>query len=222
MPSKNDKIYLPYDDARPYIMDADVLLYDGRSLLAKSIKAIGRNAYSHAALAGWSNGDDPTSKYSRLFAYEMKLAGGGGTHLSAHAEKWPGMIDVYRVSDLHTTYDWDPTSKQQTGQPSVLDRRLAVALMKDFCRPGEYGYAHLLMSALLHAPVLRFFMSQPTDDQLEDRSRPPVCSEALAYVLRKAFTDVVINTPDHYTEPGDLARSPLLHYMFTLVAPTQE
>jgi len=221
MPDAKDRILLPYGEARGYIMDADVLLYSGRSLLSKCIKSLGRTRYSHAAMAGWSNGVTE-GEYSRLFVYEMLITGGAGTSLSAHAEKWPGTIDVYRVADIHSTFEWDPTRQVQAGIPHVLDRRKAVSLMKDFCRPGEYGWWHLWKASLLHFPILRFFSKMPADDELEDRSRPPHCSEAISYALRNSFTDVVRNTPDHYTEPGELSRSPLLHYMFTLVEPMQE
>ena len=221
MPADNERIHLPYDDVRDYILDADVLLYRGRSLISKFIQVAGRSRYSHAALAGWTNGDDPDSPYSRLMAYEMLRFGGTGTHLRSHAEKWPGKIDVYRVSDLFTTFEWDTSLNAQRGQSRVLDRRLAVAKMKDFCRTGEYGRWHLIKAAFQHTPVIRFFFKPPTDDQIEHDGMPPFCSEAIAYALRKAFADVVANTPDRFTEPGDLARSPLLHYMFTLDAPKE-
>jgi len=154
--------------------------------------------------------------------YEMLWHGAAGTKLSAHAEKWPRMVDVYRVADTHTTFSWDALVQAQQGETSVLDRRLSVALMKDFCRPGEYGKFHLWLVALLHLPVIRFFARPPTDDQIEHDGKPPFCSEAVGYALRKSFTDVVPNTPDRFTEPGDLARSPLLNYMFTLDAPEEE
>jgi len=154
-------------------------------------------------------------------AYEMLWRGGQGSTLSSHVEKWPGIIDVYRVSDVHRTFRWDAERKRQVGASYVLDRKWAVVAMRDFCRPGEYGKMHLLYTALMHLPGFRFFFQPPTDDELDDRKRPPYCSEAVSYAIRRAFTDLVKNMPDHFTSPGDLARSPLLHYMFTLVGPTR-
>jgi hypothetical protein len=167
-------------------------------------------------MAGWTNGD-PDSPYNRLMAYEMRWWGARGTKLSAHAKQWPSTIDVYRVSDTFTTYKWNPHLQIQEGTTHVFDRKAAVTAMRDFCEPGAYGKMHLVWTALTHIPIVRFCYRPPTDDELEDRSRPPYCSEAVAYAVRKAFSDIVRNTPDHFTEPGDLARSPLLHYMFTLV-----
>lgn len=216
MPIQRKRVHVPYREARRHILDADVLMYSGRSLISRIIRTIGRSRYSHAALAGWTNGD-PDGKNNRLMAYEMLWKGGCATCLSAHADKWPGKIDVYRVSDTHTTWHWDEAAGIQVGTHTVLDRKEAVTIMRDFCRPSEYGDMHLLWASFLHLPLVRFFVPVPTDDDIEARERPPFCSEAVAYALRKSFTDVVRNTPDHYTEPGDLARSPLLHYLFTLV-----
>jgi len=196
-------------------------LYRGRGLVSGLIKTAGLSVYSHAAVAGWTNGN-PASLHNRLMAYEMRMHGGQGTTLSSHVAKWPGRVDVYRVSDTHTGYVWDESLGYPLGHTRVLDRKKAVAIMRDFCRPGEFGMTHLLWVAMLHAPLIRFFCRPPTNDQLEDRSRPPYCSEAVAWALRKAFTDIVKNTPDHYTAPGDIARSPLLHYMFTLTGPPAE
>ena len=215
MPSAPDRVEIPYADAREHILDADVLLYASRGLIPDIIKIATLSQYSHVGLAGWTNGN-PVSEHARLMSYEMLVRGGQSSTLSSHAEKWPGTIDVYRVSDMHTAYSWNATLKTQIGLTAVLDRKKAVTLMRDFCRPGEYGKIHVFWTALNHLPGLRIFFRPPTNDQLEDRSRPPYCSEAVAWALRKAFTDVVRNMPDHYTSPGALARSPLLHYMFTL------
>jgi len=215
MPSAQGKIVLPYDEARKHILDGDVLLYSSRGVVSELIKIGTLSPYSHAGLAGWTNGS-PTSEHSRLMAYEMLWHGGAGSTLASHVDKWPGRIDVYRVSDTHTVFEWDALLKIQSGRTRVFDRKAAVAAMRDFCRPGEYGMMHLFWTALTRLPGVRIFKRPPTNDQLEDRSRPPYCSEAVACALRAAFTDVVKNMPDHYTAPGALARSPLLHYMFTL------
>lgn len=213
-------IAVPYVEGRSYVLDGDILMYSGKSLLSMAIQVAGLSLYSHAGMAGWTNGD-PANPYNCLMAYEMLAAGGQGTHLASHVEKYK-FVHVYRVSDTHTTYRWDRLGRVVVGETAVFDRKLAVRIMRRFCRPGEYGRLHLFWTALRYAPVLRFFFRQPTDDELEDRTHPPYCSEAVSYAIRNAFTDVVRKTPDHYTSPGALARSPLLHYMFTLVEPTKE
>lgn len=214
MPSNIGSVQIPYEKGKKHVLDADVLLYEGLGpLSAPAIQIASKSPFAHVGLAGWTNG---STKYAELMAYEMLLAGGQSTTVKSHVEKRK-RVHVYRVSDTHTTYSFDKKRGKVVPKTHVLDRKQAVYLMKQFCRPGEYGKMHLLWTAFLHLPVIRLFFRQPTDDELADRSRPPYCSEAVSYALRKAFSDVVKNTPDHYTSPGALARSPLLHYMFTLV-----
>jgi len=216
MPAADERVIHPYDEARSEIQTGDVLLYRGKSIMSRCIQTASQGPYSHVGLAGWVNG----SEYARLFAYEMHaFAGGSATHLRSHAELWPGQIDVYHVSDMHVVFKQDSQNGKLQGYPKTYNRRKAMALMAEFCEPGAYGWHHLCVNALIHLPIIRWWVRPPTDDQINDRSRPPFCSEAVAYVLKHAFTDVVLNTPDHWTKPYDLAQSPLLHYKFTLGQP---
>lgn len=214
MPSEH--IQIKYKKARKHILDGDVLLYGGSGSVSATAIQIGTTSpYSHVGMAGWTNGN-PNDPYNDLMAYEMLWSGGQGHHLSSHVDTRDG-VHVYRVSDTHTQFHWNQKRKIVVGDTKVFDRKKAVHLMREFCRPGEYGKMHLFWAALTRVPLLRILYRQPTDDELADRSRPPHCGEAVSYVLRQSFTDMVRNTPDHYTSPGALARSPLLHYMFTLV-----
>ena len=215
MPTPSQLKYIDYDTAREHIRDADVLLFRGRALISRAIKIGTRSDYSHVGLAGWSNG----SEWARLSCYEMVWSGGQGVSLRHYAETIPGQVDVYHVQDMHVEMVWDHIRKELVGTPKTLNRRMAVALMQDFCRPGTYGKWHLVYNMVTRLPVLRIFFRPPNDDQFEDGSRMPVCSEAGSNVLKRSFTDVVRQTSDMHTSPGDLARSPLLHYKFTLDTP---
>jgi hypothetical protein len=55
-----------------------------------------------------------------------------------------------------------------------------------------------------------------TDDALDGSL--PFCSQAVARAYREGWRDLVPCLADRYTEPGDLARSALLQYQFTLVS----
>lgn len=216
MPANNELNVQTYDAVRDEIQTGDVLLYRGKSLISRAIRMIGRTPYSHAGMAGWING----TEHARLFAYEMHMfAGGTATHLRAHAKLWPRQIDVYHVSDMHVEFKFLNASRTLQGYPQSYDRRAAMAQMADFCEPGVYGWSHLWWIALLNLPVVRWFAKRSTGDQLHDGEHPPFCSEAVAFAIKQSFTDVVPNTPDHFTHPADLARSPLLHYKFTLDSP---
>lgn len=216
MPSLHNTRTLPYDEAESHIKDADVLLFRGTGLAAKAIQVSGRSVYSHAAMAGWEN---PGSDYPALMCFEVReWRGGIISPLKWQADKYGGTIDVYRPSRQHWRMEYDPTTHAEIALPHNLEPRKALHVMRQFAHPGEYGWTNIFWTSFLHLPFVRWAVPQPTDDLLE-RSRPPYCSQAIAYALRQAFTDVVLHTPDCFTHPGDLDKSPLLHYMFTLGPP---
>ena len=215
MQSAPERIEIPYSEAHKHILDADVLLYTRKGVVYDIIKIGTLSKYAHAAMAGWAD-DEQGRAGKQLLAYEMVAWGPHDAPLVEQVEQHPGTIDVYRVSDTHSVYTWDEKSQLQIGRTKTLDRQRAVSIMRGFCLKGRYGMLHLFRTMLLRFPVVRVFMRQPTNDQLEDHKHPPHCSGSVAYALRHAFTDVVKHMPDDYTSPGDLARSPLLHYMFTL------
>lgn len=219
--ANKDIILLPFDEAAKYIIDGDLAFYRGSSFWARWIQGVGRSSYSHVSMLGWEDGDY-TQPFSDLMAYEMRTGGGHASIFVSHCESWSGKIDIYRISDTHVTYRWQEETHKQIGKMHILDRRYAVSLMRRFCRTGNYGWWHLATTYLVNAPVLRIFFHQPTDDEMEYGEHKPYCSEAVAFAVKKAFTDLVCNTPDSYTQPGALAASPLLHYMFTVTSPKKE
>jgi hypothetical protein len=72
-------------------------------------------------------------------------------------------------------------------------------------------------AALLHLPLVRWFVKPELDDNAIDR-RPPFCSQACAMADRQGGgVDPVKDLADRLTEPADLARSPFYQYRFTLL-----
>lgn len=213
MVTKAERVYAHYNEVRDQILDGDLLLYRGKSVISRCIQRLGRSPYSHIGMAGWTNG----GTYKRLMAHEVVFTGGRMTSLSSQVKSYSGCIDVYRLPD---TIELERRSVAGGVTPEfhTFDRAYALALMRDFCQPGKYGYWHFFRVALRHTPFLRFLFRSPTDDALESRKTAPFCSEAVCYAVRHAFIDLVQNTPDHFTEPGDVVRSPLPRYLFTLVS----
>lgn len=202
-------IILPYNVARPLIKDADLLQFSGAfSIASRGIKVAGRSRYSHSAMAGW---DD-----KHLMCFEVReWVGGRITNLSAQVRKHPNRISVYRPSRTLHTFTFDPKTGKVRTTLNDLNERGAVNTMRDFANPDEYGWLSVFASGLLHLPFVRWFTPISTED-LAESNRPPYCSGAVAYSYRKNFTDVVRETPDARTLPGDLTRSPLFTYLFTL------
>jgi hypothetical protein len=180
-----------YPEARPWIQNADLLLYRRRSLISIG----GRGEHSHAAKAAWWEDD--------LFCLEVReICGGRAVTLSSQVERFPGRIDVFEVNP--------------DGRWPSYDRAGAVRLMRRFCG-CRYGYGGVALAALLHLPLIRCFV-RPDVDDFSPSARPPFCSHACAMADRLGGkVDPVVHLADRLTEPADLARSPFYRYRFTLV-----
>ena len=180
-----------YSTARSKIRDGDLLLSrPRRGRIGRLIAKAGRSEYSHAAMAAWWNG--------RLMCLEtLQGRGGRAVLLSNLVRECPGQIDVYAVG--------------ATGEP--FDRAAAVEAMIEITgRP--YGWWSLLLVALVHLPVVRLLVRPNTDDTANGSL--PFCSQAFAKACRAGGVDPVPRLADRLTEPGDLARSALFRYRFTL------
>ena len=178
-----------YHLARSKIRDGDLLLSrPRRGRVGRLIAKAGRSEYSHAAMAAWWN--------RRLMCLEtLQGRGGRAVLLSNLVRECPGQIDVYAA----------------TGEP--FDRAAAVEAMIEITgRP--YGWWSLLLVALVHLPVVRLLVRPNTDDAANGSLL--FCSQAVARACRAGGVDPVPRLADRATEPGDLARSALFHYRFTL------
>jgi hypothetical protein len=192
-------VAIDYRDARRQIADGDVLLFRdvpvwrGGYWYSAPLKIAGRSSYTHAAMAAWS-GD-------RLLALQSTAVGSRKQAISVLVRRYQGSIDVYRV------------------RPEVsFDSDSAVCEMLKIVR-HRYGWVNLSKVALIHLCGVRW-LARVSENDVEDSSYPPFCSEAVARACRiggfGGRDDLVPNCADSYTEPGDLARSALLQYQFTL------
>lgn len=181
-----------YDRARAEIGNGDLLLFRAHSLPSRIIRAFGRSSYSHAAMAVWCR------QFDLLFCCEVReLVGARAVTLSSQVRKFPGLIDVYGVAC--ESFDRD-------GAAGVMLRKTGAG----------YGYAAIVASAVIHAPLLRFFWKPDFRDTSGGRV-PEYCSAAVANAARQGGgIDPVRNLSDTWSEPGDLARSLLWKYSFTL------
>jgi len=194
---------IPYSKARRQIRSGDLLLLRrGRNWAHRLIAAGGRTVYVHAAMAAWWNQD--------LMCLEMVWwRGGRAVCLSHQVARCPGRWDVYALR---------PVGQQQ------VDRSLAVRAMRRLTGT-PYGWKALGRVIVRHWPVLRWLLPPPTEDPpvLVAGALPPMplepmfCSQAVVWAYRLAGADPTPNLPDRLTEPGDLARSPLFRYRFTLL-----
>ncbi len=194
---------VPYSQARRRIRSGDLLLLRrGRWWPHWLIAAGGRTVYVHAAMAAWWQQD--------LMCLEMVWRRGGrAVCLSHQVRQCPGQWDVYSLR---------PVVKHK------VDRLLAVRAMRRLTGT-PYGWRALVRVIWRHLPLVRWLAPGPSDDppvvltgQLPPLPPEPMfCSQAVVWAYRLAGVDPAPNLPDRLTEPGDLARSPLFQYRFTLI-----
>ena len=189
---QDDKMPLRYEDARHRIGNGDLLLFRAHSLSSKIIQAVGRSAYSHAAMAVWCR------QFDILFCCEVReFCGARAVTLSSQVDRFSGQIDVFGV--VNESFNRD-------GAAGEMLRKTGAA----------YGYTAICCSALIHAPFLRFFF-RPNFRDSNGGWLPEYCSAAVANAARiGGKVDPVHNLNDVWSEPGDLGRSLLWNYSFTL------
>jgi len=192
MPSQRS---VPYVEAKRWINDGDLLLFR-RNWKPSSflISRVGRSEYVHAGKVAWEAGE------LRLLDV-MQFHGGRNLSLLDQVRRFPGWIDVFEVNP--------------NDQFSDYDRQAAVQWMCRF-HEVEYGWFNIVRLSLLHLAFFRLFFRADTQDAAT-RKGPPFCSQAVAEADRLGGgVDPTPNLADRLVEPGDLARSLLYRYRFTL------
>ncbi len=199
---------IPFEQARTVVQDCDVYLVRGPGLAAKGIKVMTKSPYSHAGTI--------VIRHNIPVCHEInEIMGGRTVPLERLAARHSQKVDIYRPSPTHTTVAVDPVSGDMNISEWKLDRQKIIRIMKSLARRGQYGWYNLVAYAATHLPFVKWLVEYSMDDEALSK-RAPHCSQAVSYAFRLGFTDLVLNTPDNLTSPGDLGRSPLLNYMFTL------
>ncbi len=223
-----NRIMLTYQKAKPLINEADVLLFRGKGWVSFFIQKAAESPYSHVGVASWVNGRHNT-KDGILDCVEFREGKGGrAVNLEIQVNNLPGQIDVYRPIPSVTQWKFCPNPnfivKQQAevGQePFILLRNnLDAKQVTDTMRRMTglpYGWKRIWWLAKHKMVGFRLFtdVNSLMCDTLEDVVYP-VCSTTVAYAFNKAGFDLIHNKCDQWTEPGDIARSARLSYLFTL------
>lgn len=211
------RIHVPFDTARRILREGDVLLFRGTGIVSSLIKRAGQGKYSHVGVASAvrDNGDKIWE------CVEFREWNGGRTvNLERYVEQLPNQIDVFRPKSSikkarfenefsHGEYEVEFDGKEVTN----MMRRMTGL---------PYGWKRIFWIAQTKMPVLRLFYSVDDMTQDDNVSDPiedkiyPVCSSAVAYCYSRIGYDLTHHRSDDWMEPSDVARSPLLHYFFTI------
>ncbi len=195
------RVYKKLHEVSDLILVSDLLLYRGTSWMSKLIQVAGRSEYSHAAKADRL----VNNRNGTLCVIETReWKGAGITTIEKHARDYAGRIDVFRTNpDNIPGYSRDASA--------AFIRRYEMAC---------YGYWAVWKAALLYLPGVRLLVKPNYDADSGTPDRAPFCSQLCAMADRfGGGIDPVPHLADHYTLPGDLARSRFYDYRFTLTGP---
>lgn len=206
------KKLVPYVQAQSLLKEGDVLLFEGASLVGSLIQRAGEGKYSHVGIASGHR----TNGHIFWECVEFREWKGGRT-ISLEQYVKENNIDVYRVSPENISWHYAEEEGKIYKDSVPFDGKAVTNTMRKMTGL-PYGYKRIYWIAQHKIPFLRLLYSMDSivDDNTEELVYP-VCSTAIAYSFSKAGFDLVSNRGDEWTEPSDIARSALLHYLFTIV-----
>lgn len=205
-----NRIYLPFDEAKLLINEADILLFRGGSFF---VSRCAEGIYTHVAIASWHNGN----KDGLLEAVEFHEKFGGRTvNLEQYNKVDYREIDVYRCVERFDAYEFDADQKSVKSYTTRLQPKNITMTMRQMTGL-PYGWRRIWWIAKHKLAVFRLFynMHDLINDKLQEVIYP-VCSTTLAYSFSKYECDLVKNRADEWTEPSHIASSARLSYLFSL------
>lgn len=218
-----NKIFVEFNKAIDLIQEGDILLIRGDSSWSWLLKRAGESEYTHVGLATWHNGrKKDENNESLLEITEFRENIGGRTVDLARAYNYHirnRNIDVYRVSDKIQRLYFDPRSHQLLKQEIKFNGKAITNYVRSLTGL-PYGWQKIFW--LFKNKILKYFWTFKSsyDDSLayDPTLIYPVCSTAVAAAYSRFGYDLVNNKSDEFVEPGDLGRSSLTNYLFTLTS----
>lgn len=206
-------IYLPYREAKELLQEGDVLLFRSTGFLSALIKVAGESEYSHVAIA---------SKHNNYFeAVEFREWFGSRTiNLENYVnlcKKDKTEIDVFRPIPQFTNIKFDLNLRESREETYPFDGKILTDCMRALTG-FPYSYKRILIILKIKLFRLHLFrnIEKITKDLPTDEIVMPVCSNVVSHCFNKNHWQLTKRKNDEYVEPGDLARSARLNYLFTL------
>ena len=198
---------IKYDQAKELIKEGDILLFRGSGVIGFLIKRYTGGVHSHVALAH-KDGDVLECVEFREFM------GGRSVSLKSQVDSSPLNIDVFRPVKSISYEEMDAEGNTKLIEKNYTEET-ASAMTEDIIRwTGQpYGWSNIWKMFLRFIPGARLFQQNINDDEV---AKAKVCSTAVTVALRRNFMDPVPYLADDRVSPADLARSPILQYLFTI------
>lgn len=207
---------IKYTEALNHIKEGDILLFRGNSIFSWFIQAASEGYYSHVGVASWTY--DELGKKSSLECVEFReWIGSRAINLGNYVDDNPGMIDVFRPLPEYTDNRFLCKNREIHLNKKVYDGKKITDEFRTLTGL-PYGWKRIFWLMQFHLIGIRLFTwkNSLVDNSLEQEYYP-VCSTIVAHLFSKHYTDLVHFRSSSRTEPNDVARSPILNYIFTLV-----
>lgn len=207
---------IKYNEAQKYINEGDVLLFRGGGILSSIIEAIGEGYYSHVGMTSWVYDEYGKKQYLECIEFREWI-GSRAISLYNYVNDNPGIIDVFRPIPKYTEYSFCCKQRNPIINEVVYDGK---KLTNEFrgLTGLPYGWNRILWLAQFHLLGFRLFnWKAGLEDKDSKHEYYPVCSTIVAHLFSKHYTKLLRFRSSSRTEPSDIARSPILNYMFTLV-----
>ena len=198
---------IKYDQAKELIQEGDILLFRGSGVIGFLIKRYTGGVHSHVALAH-KDGDVLECVEFREFM------GGRSVSLKSQVDNSPLNIDVFRPVKSISYEEMDAEGNTKLIEKNYTEET-ASAMTEDIIKwTGQpYGWSNIWKMFLRFIPGTRLFQQNINDDEV---AKAKVCSTAVTVALRRNFMDPVPYLADDRVSPADLARSPILQYLYTI------
>jgi len=198
---------IKYGRAKELIQEGDILLFRGSGIIGFLIKRYTAGLHSHVALAHKDG--------NILECVEFReFMGGRSVSLKSQVDNAPLSIDVFRPVKSISYEEMDKDGNLKLIEKNYT-KEIASAMTEDIIRwTGQpYGWKNIWKMLLRFIPGARLFQQNFNDDEV---AKAKVCSTAVTVALRRNYMDPVPYLADDRVSPADLARSPLLQYLFTI------
>ena len=198
---------IKYDQAKELIKEGDILLFRGSGTIGFLIKRYTGGVHSHVALAHKDG-------YVLECVEFREFMGGRSVSLKSQVDSSPLNIDVFRPVKSISYEEMDAEGNTKLIEKNYTEET-ASAMTEDIIRwTGQpYGWSNIWKMFLRFIPGARLFQQNINDDEV---AKAKVCSTAVTVALRRNFMDPVPYLADDRVSPADLARSPILQYLFTI------
>ncbi len=209
------QLILPFKDIKAKINEGDILLFRGQGWVSRIIGSQTDTTYSHVAVASWSNGDANTDD-GILECVEFREGyGGRSVLLENEVNRLPNQIDVYRPIPVFGRVSFNATTKEVDFFKKDFNGRAVTRIMRKMTGL-PYGWRRIWWMTKNKLLFLRLFSKESLmNDKLGDIVYP-VCSTSVSYAFNMNDFDLINNKSDEWMEPGHIALSPRINYLYTL------